>query len=240
MCGPKGNPKPLEIVSCRYISCEWSGMSNLQTVCRAALPPEVSVEATGIPRERVAMSAALRAMLPEHCVQKRLAEFAVGRYCASRALKRLGAPDTALEIADNRAPLAPAGFALSISHDDTHAIAVAAHASQCGGLGIDLTADEGLGSEVMELVCRPDELARRPAGLSEPVFGKQLFSIKESVYKACTVDVQASLDWLQIDVTLCGESGFNAALHTEDGAMCTVSGLSQRAFDKWISFATTR
>ncbi len=217
-------------------------MSNLQTHLRALLPDGVAVEATGIPRDHVRPADAWRAMLPERCSDKRLAEFAVGRYCVSRALSRLGAQHTQVGVGPGREPLAPSGYTVSISHDNHHAVAVAGRAAQWPGLGVDVEADDPLDPELVPVVCRDDELANKPAALSAENFAKQLFSVKESVFKAVYSHSGVALDWHQITVTSSDSNQFSACVTDLHYNAESIDGITQHLPDlgKWISFAVVR
>lgn len=115
---------------------------------------------------------------------KRRREFSAGRHCARLALSRLGHPPAALPVGPGRAPVWPAGFIGSISHTDELAIAVAARQAEIRSLGIDLESADPLGAELLELVCRDEELAALTAsGLEVQHGAKLIFSAKESIYK---------------------------------------------------------
>ncbi len=213
-------------------------MANLQTSLRAVLPREIAVEATGIPQNHVKANARWRAMLPPRCSPKRLAEFAVGRYCAARALGRLGARSTHVGVGSAREPIAPEGYCVSISHDDCHAVAVAGHSATWPGLGIDIEPDSPLDAELLAVVCSETERASRPDNVAELDYAKQLFSIKESVFKAAYPRVQTVLDWRQIGVALEGEDRFVAVLREASVPGMQIEGLSRRLCGKWVSFAS--
>ena len=213
-------------------------MANLQTSLRAVLPREIAVEATGIPQNHVRANARWREMLPPRCSQKRLAEFAVGRYCAARALGRLGARTTDVGVGSAREPIAPEGYSVSISHDDCHAVAVAGRSAAWPGLGIDIEPDSPLDAELLAVVCSDSERASRPDDITELDYAKQLFSIKESVFKAAYPRAQTVLDWPQIAVALEGEDRFVAGLRNVAVPDMRIEGFSRRLCGKWISFAS--
>ena len=51
--------------------------------------------------------------------QKRLSDFATGRYCAMKALEQFGIQDAIIPIGEDRAPIWPEGIVGSISHCDS-------------------------------------------------------------------------------------------------------------------------
>jgi 4'-phosphopantetheinyl transferase EntD len=115
---------------------------------------------------------------------KRRREFSAGRHCARQALSGLGHAPTALPVGPGRAPVWPAGFIGSISHTDELAIAVVARQAEIRSLGIDLESADPLGTDLLELVCRDEELAALTAiGLEVQHGAKLIFSAKESIYK---------------------------------------------------------
>jgi 4'-phosphopantetheinyl transferase EntD len=150
------------------------------------LPVEVAVaEAFGDPPEAV--------LYPEEepavarAVDKRRREYTTGRYCARRALGRLGLPLVAIPTGPDRAPTWPPGVVGSITHCAGYRAAAVAHARHLAALGIDAEPHEPLPEGVLGLVALPTEqtrlaeLARESPGVH---WDRLLFSAKESVYKA--------------------------------------------------------
>lgn len=118
--------------------------------------------------------------------ESRQREFATGRYCAHRAMERLGAPQVPVGRDSNGAPVWPPGVVGSISHTRGLAFAVAAPARVVRAVGIDVECIQSPASaEALTHVLRPEEwdwLARYPRaerGLWVTVF----FSARESIYK---------------------------------------------------------
>ena len=68
----------------------------------------------------------------------RASDFATGRYCARRALLRLGLPQIPVLIGENNQPCWPAGYSGSISHADGLTGAIIASKTYYRSLGIDL------------------------------------------------------------------------------------------------------
>lgn len=147
--------------------------------------------------------------------RRRLA-FRAGRACAREALAGLGLPARSIAVGAAGEPIWPNGLTGSISHTNEIVAAVVARNPPVAGLGLDLEPDEPLSSvEVMEVVCRPEELARR-RGLLDPIDlkrGKLLFVVKEALYKLYWPLTGARADFHDFRVALDGVAGvFRAEL----------------------------
>jgi 4'-phosphopantetheinyl transferase EntD len=172
-----------------------------------------------------AIEAALGELFPEEAaavervVAKRRDEFVAGRTNARRALAALGIAPVAIPIGPRRAPIWPAGVAASISHCKGYCVAIAAHAHDFAGVGIDVELDEPIADGVAARICFGPELADRAAterriGMDLP---KLLFSIKESVYKAYFPLAETFLDFSDVTVELDpDEDAFVAHLTSEE------------------------
>jgi 4'-phosphopantetheinyl transferase EntD len=114
---------------------------------------------------------------------KRRAEFQAGRLYARQAMAALGEPDHELLIGPNRAPLWPAGVVGTISHADTVCGAIVAPASSVRNIGFDLDADTPLAERLVPRICTPGELAWLDGRPDRLALAKQVFGIKESLYK---------------------------------------------------------
>ena len=117
-------------------------------------------------------------------VEKRFAEFAVGRWCSRRALREIGAPERPLLPGPNREPMWPPGFVGSISHCEGYCIAAVARSEDSSSVGIDIEPDEPLPDGVIDQITSQDEGAWVAEGPRLEHRGRLLFSAKESVYKA--------------------------------------------------------
>lgn len=116
-------------------------------------------------------------------VPARRAEFLAGRIAARRALAQLGYKTPPLPAGPDRAPLWPAGVSGSISHSAGAAIAVVGDSTRHPLLGVDIEPAEPLPVALIVEICRPEEIADRPAG-DRPMLARRLFSAKEALYKA--------------------------------------------------------
>ncbi len=115
---------------------------------------------------------------------KRRAEFRAGRLYARQAMAALDEPNHELLIGPNRAPLWPASVVGTISHADTVCGAIVASASSVRNLGFDLDADTPLAERLVPRICTPGELAWLDGRPDRLALAKQVFGIKESLYKA--------------------------------------------------------
>lgn len=118
-------------------------------------------------------------------VAKRRHEFYAGRWCASHALFALSGRHYSVGVADNRAPIWPAGFCGSISHSHGLALAAVASKQDFASLGVDLEyiSDVPGDAQWREQIVLPEELALVQAQLSDVALAA-IFSAKETLFKA--------------------------------------------------------
>jgi 4'-phosphopantetheinyl transferase EntD len=117
---------------------------------------------------------------------KRLAEFAAGRRAAHQAMERLSHPVRTVPHGPDRAPVWPCGLVGSISHSETHCLAVVARAGAVASLGLDLEDDRDLPRDLIDVVCTPAErgwLSVQPEDMRGRL-ARLIFSAKECAYKA--------------------------------------------------------
>lgn len=120
-----------------------------------------------------------------HTVAKRQAEFAAGRWAARAALQQLGQAPVAIAVGPGRSPIWPPGFAGSISHCQSAAIAVAAPlTTPVRHLGIDVEEVDAIETELWDSICTPGEMRWLKDRTDAGRWAKVIFSIKEAVYKA--------------------------------------------------------
>ena len=133
---------------------------------------------------------------------ERLAAFRLGRHCARMALKQQGLDNVELPLGSGRAPVWPPGFVGSISHTGSLALAAAAPSNVVSGLGIDVEEAGSLDLPLLELICRPEEVA----GLEEigppEIAARLLFSAKESVYKCIWPCLRRYVDFLDVGIEI--------------------------------------
>ena len=130
------------------------------------------------PEEEVAVARA---------VDKRRREFTTGRWCARRALHRLGRPEVAIPSGTDRQPVWPAGIIGSITHCAGYRAAALATDKNLRTIGIDAEPHGPLPDGVLRAVASPgeqDRLAALAREAPEVHWDRLLFSAKESVFKA--------------------------------------------------------
>ncbi len=137
---------------------------------------------------------------------KRRVEFMAGRAHARAALAALGLPPLALPMGANRAPTWPSGIVGSISHAGDLVVAVVAPVRLLHGIGIDVEPATPLDEDLLERVCRPEELARiRDGSMHAPNpdpshQAKLIFSAKESVYKCIAPRIGIFLEFGDVEI----------------------------------------
>jgi enterobactin synthetase component D / holo-[acyl-carrier protein] synthase len=164
-------------------------------------------------------------------VPKRRREFATGRWCARRALHRLGVPPAPILPGDKGAPGWPPGIAGAITHCAGYRAAVVTRIEAYASVGIDAEPDAPLPDGVLDAVARPeerDQLAGRPGS---PALDRLLFCAKESIYKAWFPLAHRWLDFTEARVELRGDGTFSAKLLVDgpvtgfEGRWMAASGL---------------
>jgi enterobactin synthetase component D len=148
-----------------------------------------------------------RSRLPQalrHATQKRQREFLAGRRCSERALQCLGAGSTHVALAQDRAPIWPAGVVGSITHTDHFAAAAVAWAADIAGLGIDSERiiDPVAACDIAD-ICMVDEatLFKPDDGRSFCDFCTFVFSAKEAVFKCLFPLTRKFLEFSEVRIT---------------------------------------
>ncbi|MGH4033387.1 4'-phosphopantetheinyl transferase family protein [Actinomycetota bacterium Odt1-20B] len=119
--------------------------------------------------------------------QSRRREFTTVRWCARRALARLGHPPAPVLPGPHGAPRWPDRVLGSLTHCAGYRAAALAHTDDITMLGIDAEPNEPLPQGVLESIALPserrlvDELTATAPGIH---WGRLLFSMKETVYKS--------------------------------------------------------
>jgi 4'-phosphopantetheinyl transferase EntD len=130
-------------------------------------------------------------------VEKRLAEFTHGRYCARSAMKLLGSRSVPIGKGPDREPVWPGGIIGSISHTEGSAAAAVANSTEMVAVGLDMEGCAPLQADLIPMICLPEE---NPG--QDGAHAKLLFSIKESIYKCLFPLVGEYIDFLEIEVIL--------------------------------------
>ena len=138
-----------------------------------------------------------------NAVANRQREFALGRWCARRALVRLGVEARSIPMAANRAPIWPDGVVGSITHCARFVGAVAARAHDYRGIGFDAERADRLGVDLVRLICTPAEVEwtreHAAAGVDWPTV---VFSAKEALYKCISPAFGVMLDFLDVELEI--------------------------------------
>lgn len=140
-------------------------------------------------------------------------EFATVRYCARRALRRLGIAPAAILPDPDGVPRWPAGAVGSMTHCAGYRAAVVARAEKLRGIGIDAEPHAALPGPAADLVLRDEERPRlRALAGADPGlhWDRVVFCAKEAVYKACFPVSRRWLEFSDISVTLHAGGTFDA------------------------------
>lgn len=118
-------------------------------------------------------------------IPKRRLEFAAGRAAGRAAMAQIGGNPVAIPMSSNRAPIWPAGFVGSISHDDRACVAVAGVADRWAAVGIDIEPDQDFDQTLVSEICTTDEqIWLRSLPIHHQLrMARTIFSVKECAYK---------------------------------------------------------
>lgn len=179
--------------------------------CRA-----VVVEETTLPAEPLAIDP-VEAEHVAGAVLRRRVEYSAGRWCARRALRRLGLPPLAVRTAPDRSPQWPVAVVGSITHTGDapggYCGVAVARASEVRALGIDAEESTPLEASLWPTVLTEGERANLMArtgvdgAVDVGIVAKILFSAKECFYKAQFPLSRRFLDFRDVEVALVGDDG---------------------------------
>jgi 4'-phosphopantetheinyl transferase EntD len=168
-------------------------------------------------------------------VAERRREFGTVRYCARKALRRLGVPPVPIIPDPDRAPRWPAGVVGSMTHCAGYRAAVVARSRELGGVGIDAEPHAPLPAEAGDLVLREEERQRlfALAGADPSLHWDRIaFCAKEAVYKAWFPLTRGWLDFSDVSVTVHLDGTFQARLRVP--APPTAGAGLDRFSGKWM------
>lgn len=114
-------------------------------------------------------------------------EFACGRYCAHRALEKLGRKGEAVLRDEDGAPIWPEGVVGSITHSRGTCVAVVEEHHRLGGIGIDIESVSRCTANLLSFYAQPHEMSalqKSDANLSSDQCRALLFSAKEAAFKS--------------------------------------------------------
>jgi enterobactin synthetase component D len=157
--------------------------------------------------EQVDETAAKRIALPPAwllATADRQVAFRAGRYCAMRALEKIGVPGTCPGVNDNNAPVWPTGTVGSITHVMSLVSAAAAPRRQCGGIGIDIepiTSLDRAQSVASRAATSPEVLGVMEGTKSDYATAVALIvAAKHSLYKCLHPQVGRSFGYLDASI----------------------------------------
>jgi 4'-phosphopantetheinyl transferase EntD len=171
-------------------------------------PAVIAVEAFDDPPD-VRLYPQEEALLQQAVPSRRL-EFGTARWCARRALAKLGLPAAPILPGPHGAPSWPDGVAGSMTHCPGYRAAALAHSTDIAAIGIDAEPDGPLPDGVRDRIASPEELAALAelmAAAPGTSWDKLLFSAKESTYKA----------WFPLTQRWLGFSDASVSINPADG-----------------------
>jgi 4'-phosphopantetheinyl transferase EntD len=146
-------------------------------------------------------------------VTERRREFGTVRYCARKALRRIGVPAVPILPDRDGAPRWPAGVVGSMTHCAGYRAAAVARTGEVRGVGIDAEPHAALPGDVLDLVLREEERVRRRV-LADAHPGlhwdRIVFCAKEAVYKAWFPLTRRWLDFADVSTTVRLDGTFHA------------------------------
>nr|WP_210334854.1 4'-phosphopantetheinyl transferase superfamily protein [Mesorhizobium mediterraneum] len=121
------------------------------------------------------------------------------RIIARTLLGKLGFPPMPILKTPSGVPTWPAGIVGSLAHHDTVAAAAIAEKDTIGALGIDIERNEPLPDGLIELVTTSRERSMYDLRLLQR---RDLFVLKEAVYKACFPLCNEILDFQDVEINV--------------------------------------
>ncbi|MCC8976963.1 4'-phosphopantetheinyl transferase family protein [Bradyrhizobium brasilense] len=131
-------------------------------------------------------------------------ESGAARVAARTLLGQLGFAPMAIPKTRSGVPLWPAGVVGSLAHHDTVAAAAIAGTKRIAALGVDIEPNEPLPENLIELIATPTE--RRMYDL-HTLKRRDLFVLKEAVYKACFPMDRQFLEFQDVEINIFARSG---------------------------------
>lgn len=159
-------------------------MSSAASVIEALFTAPVAVE-VATNSDYFAPISVEEAPYAERMVERRRQEFAAGRACAHRALRRIEADYGPIKVAHRRDPIWPTGIVGSITHCEGFCAAAVARGGPVAALGIDAEPARPLDDETRDTILNPDE-QREMMHLPLPpgLWTTTGFAAKEALFKA--------------------------------------------------------
>jgi 4'-phosphopantetheinyl transferase EntD len=133
-----------------------------------------------------------------NAVPQRRAEFGTARVCARKALARLGVGALSLVPRADRAPHWPDGIVGTITHTHGYCGVAVARSEHIQSIGVDAEQDKELASDVIAMICTPNERARLRNARDAIVY----FAAKEAFYKCVYPLLRTFLDFQDVELEL--------------------------------------
>lgn len=217
-----------------------NALADVRAALRRLLPPGVASSAGAVSADypplapaEVGGTAQMRS--------RRLREFSAGRAHARKALQELGLPSPVIPVGTDRAPLWPPGFVGSISHAGDLVIVAATTSSVVPAIGVDLEPSIPLDLDLLNRICRPEEVTRLRSLPSPLHRAKLVFSAKESVYKCVAPLLGIFLEFGDVEIVFgADDEGFCARGHgPAEGLISTetIVGRFSAAGGYWLTVA---
>ncbi len=217
-----------------------NSLTDIRAAMRRLLPPGVMSSAGPVAADYPPLAPAELAVTGQ-MRSIRLQEFSAGRAHARKALQSLGLPSPVIPVGANRAPLWPPGFVGSISHAGGLVVVAAAPSTVLPAIGVDLEPCVPLDTDLLNRVCRPEEVTQLKALPSPLHRAKLVFSAKESVYKCVAPLMGIFLEFADVEILFgTDDEGFSARGHGPAEALIsteTIVGRYSEAGGYWLTVA---
>jgi enterobactin synthetase component D len=170
----------------------------IQSRLRSGFPNDISVATVAVTDRSADLPSRERAAV-DNASKRRISTFSSGRWALRLALAASGCVNAIVPRNDNGSPRVPAGWVASISHTDDVALAVASSDKNYEAVGIDVERTADISNELATQIGSARELA----ALSYQRWTlAQLFTLKESAFKALAPNEPHLSHWREIDVMI--------------------------------------
>ncbi|CAH2406794.1 4'-phosphopantetheinyl transferase family protein [Mesorhizobium ventifaucium] len=132
-------------------------------------------------------------------VAKNRRQSGAARIVARTLLAKLGFPPMPILKTQSGAPTWPVGIVGSLAHHNTVAAAAIAEKKLIAALGVDIEPDEPLPNDLIDLVATSREQTVYDLPLLQR---RDLFVLKEAVYKACFPLCNQTIDFQDVEIDL--------------------------------------
>jgi 4'-phosphopantetheinyl transferase EntD len=146
-------------------------------------------------------------------IERRVAEFSTGRWCAREAMRRLGWAPCPIPVGPSRAPVWPMGITGSISHTPGFTCALVSAGTGCVGIDVERS-DRSLPEAAWRLILSSPERMRLGTGLERLL----AFSAKESFFKAAFARVGGYFDFDAVEFRVTGAGTFGLRVRKSPGS----------------------